>query len=176
MSIRALYREHNNAARTLQSCAACAWASIACTQPGASEIPWDGIPFKCSANTVARHTQRVQSAHPLAPFLPSFLSLFLFSPDNVFCERDASAYGRGGAAFYRFYIAQWPSTKARPEWRIFTYQTWKRNAANCPRSRYTDSPRDKLIIFLFLYFSRPLLSPIAWLSYEKKLRSLSTGR
>lgn len=92
--------------------------SLAYIQPGAGEVPGDGIPFKCSANTVtARDTPR--GNNPLASSLSLSLSLALSPTRPIMYFASGAAPVRTAAVAPRsigfISRAQRPSTKARPE-------------------------------------------------------------
>lgn len=161
-------------ARTLRSCVCTVSLAHTGHTPGAGGS-WDGIPFKCSANTVtARDTpRREQSASLTRSFARSLAyatSLSLSSssssrlPDNAFCVRNA-LYGRGGAAFYRFYIARLTTFDEANRMKNIHLPSERANCIRGSRARTSRLRHDKLIIFIlstslvfpFLFFSPEIL-------------------
>lgn len=141
-------------ARTLRSCVCTVSLAHTGHTPGAGGS-WDGIPFKCSANTVtARDTPRGNNPlRSLARSLAYATSLSLSSssssrlPDNAFCVRNA-LYGRGGAAFYRFYIARLTTFVEANRMKNIHLASERANCLRGSRARTSRLRHDKLIIFI----------------------------
>lgn len=88
-------------------------------------------------------------------------------PDNAFCVRNA-LYGRGGAAFYRFYIARLTTFDEANRMKNIHLPSERANCLRGSRARTSRLRHDKLIIFIlstslvfpFLFFFSPEILPL----------------